>query len=375
VRIALVHDYLTQHGGAERVLEALHDLYPDAPVFTSVFEPAALPAEYRQWEVRQSAMRWLPGAASYHRALLPAYPLLFGSLSRQLRDFDVVLADSSAWAHHAHAAPHAAHIVYCHSPARFLHRDQAYLAPARLPGALNAVAPAMFSALRALDRRAARRVDRYVANSKAVATRIKAAYGINADVIYPPVDVERFAPPNSPPPPEDWYLTVSRLVPHKRIDLAVAACTQAGLPLKVIGEGRAQPDLRAIAGPSIEFLGRQDDEVVVDHLRRCRAFILPAKEDFGMTAVEAQAAGRPVVAFGAGGALESVVEGETGLFYRDATPESLLAALRASEGISWNVQRIQANARRFGRARFMREFAATVETAVAAKCSARAYAR
>ncbi|MGH2561322.1 MAG: glycosyltransferase [Thermomicrobiales bacterium] len=367
MRIALVHDYLTQHGGAERVLEALHELYPAAPVFTSIFDPAALPADYRRWEIHQSAMRRLPGAATYHRSLLPVYPALFGSLSRQLRDFDVVLADSSAWAHHAHAAPHAAHVVYCHSPARFLHRDQAYLGPTRLPGVFNAIAPAMFSALRALDRRAARRVDTYIANSRAVAARINAAYGIDAAVIYPPVAVERFAPPDPPPTPEEWYLVVSRLVPHKRVDLAVAACTRANIPLKVIGDGRALSDLQAMAGPAVEFLGKQDDAAVADHLRRCRAFILPAVEDFGMTAVEAQAAGRPVIAFGAGGALESIVEGETGLFFHEPTPAALLDALRASERGSWDVDRILANARRFGKARFMHEMAVAVDEAYAAK--------
>lgn len=367
MRVALVHDYLTQHGGAERVLEALHELYPDAPVFTSIFDPHALPADYRQWDIRQSPMRWLPCAPAYHRVLVPVYPAVFGAFARRLRGFDVVLADSSAWAHHARAAPDAAHIVYCHSPARFLHRDRAYLAPARLPGVLNAVAPAMFAALRAWDRRAARRVDRYIANSRAVSDRIKRAYGIDAPVIYPPVDLERYAPPVPAPAPEDWYLIVSRLVPHKRVDLAVAACTHGNIPLRVIGEGRALPDLQAMAGPTVEFLGRQEDEAVVEHVRRCRALILPAMEDFGMTAVEAQAAGRPVIAFAAGGALESVVDGETGILFREQTPAALVAAIRASEPISWDAGRILANTRRFGKARFIQEMAAAVEEVHARK--------
>ncbi len=369
MRVALVHDYLTQHGGAERVLEALHDLYPEAPVFTSVADLKALPAAYRSWDVRQSGLRWIPGAARVHRALVPAYPALFRSFRRALRVYDVILSDSSAWSHHAPAGPGAVHVCYCHTPARFLHGDAGYLGPARIPRPLRPPVAAMFAALRAADRRAARHVDRYVANSRTVAGRIRLAYGREARGVYPPVDLDRFADPccrpdRDVPTAEPWYLVVSRLVPHKRVDLAVDACTRAGRPLKVIGEGRAGKELRRRAGPGVEFLGRLDDAAVAEHLRRCRALLLPAAEDFGITAVEAQAAGRPVVAFGAGGALETVIPGVTGVFFRAPTTASLVAALDELERRSWNPDRSRANAARFGRARFQAEIVAEVELAV-----------
>jgi glycosyltransferase involved in cell wall biosynthesis len=362
VRIALVHDYLTQHGGAERVLEALHEQYPDAPVFTSLYDPDALPASYRSWDIRSSKISLLPGVKRRHRMLLPVYPALFGAIGRQLRGYDLILADSSAWSHHA-AADGAALICYCHSPARFLYGDQDYLTPAAVPGVVSSIAPALYRSLRALDRRAAARVDRYIANSRAVAKRIEAAYGRASTVIYPPVDIERFDH-GDPGEPEDWFLVVSRLVPHKRVDLAIEACRRRGVGLKVVGEGRALAELRAKAGPTVELLGYQDDATVADLLRRCRALILPAKEDFGITPVEAQAAGRPVIAYGQGGARETVIPGETGLFFDEQTPESLAQALETFESMTWTSARMQQNARRFGRDRFKREIAEVVDEVV-----------
>ncbi len=368
MRVALVHDYLTQHGGAERVLHALHDRWPDAPVFTSVVAPDALPADWATWDLRESPLGRLPGAARWHRAALPLYPALFRGLGPALRPYDVVLSDSSAWAHQAPAAPGAAHVCYCHSPARFLWGDRTYLGPARIPLALRPAAAAAFAALRRSDRRAAARVTRYLANSRAVAARLRAAYGVEATVVYPPVELERFAdPPGGTVPPEPWYLVVSRLVPHKRVDLAVEAFTWAGLPLKVVGDGRSLETLRRVAGPTVEFLGRLDDAATADHLRRCRALVLPATEDFGITAVEAQAAGRPVVAFGAGGALETVIPGETGVLFGEPTASSLLAAIDACEALTWRPERARANAARFGRDRFQDEVAAVVEATLAAR--------
>jgi glycosyltransferase involved in cell wall biosynthesis len=367
VRIALVHDYLTQHGGAERVLEALHEQYPDAPVFTSLYDPNALPPSYRSWDIRPSKMNSLPAVKRRHRLLLPFYPALFSAIGRQLRGYDLILADSSAWSHHA-AAEGAALVCYCHSPARFLYGDQDYLQPAALPGVVSPIAPALYRSLRALDRRAAARVDRYIANSQTVARRIQAAYDRSATVIYPPVDLERFDQ-GDPGAPEDWYLVISRLVPHKRVDLAIEACRRRGVGLKVVGDGRSLRALREKAGPTVELLGYQHDETVADLLRRCRALILPAKEDFGITPVEAQAAGRPVIAYGRGGALETVLPGETGLFFTEQTPVSLAEALDAFETMTWDTARIRANARRFGRDRFKREIVQVVDEVMAARCA------
>jgi glycosyltransferase involved in cell wall biosynthesis len=370
VRIALVHDYLTQYGGAERVLETLHELYPGAPVFTSVTDLSALPPSFATWQIHNSPMQRIPGAAQFHRALLPLFPAAFRSFTSALREFDVVIADSSAWSHNVVVRDDATLICYCHSPARFLYGDQGYLRPARLPPLVRQLTPPIFAWLRRNDRRAAARVDRYLANSRNVADRIKRVYGREATVIYPPVDVERYASGCHPPQPEPWYLVVSRLVPHKRVDLVVTACHRLGKPLKIIGDGRALSDLRRHAGPSIEFLGRLDDAGVIDHLQRCRALILPAAEDFGMTAVEAQAAGRPVIALGQGGALESIVDGETGLFFVRQDPDSLIDAIQRFEGREWHPHHAHANASRFSKTRFMQQIARGIETADSANVHA-----
>ena len=366
MRVALIHDYLTQYGGAERVLESLRTCYPDAPIFTSLVDFAALPPVYQTYAIQQSALRALPGAIRIHRALLPLYPALFRSFATDLREFEMIISDSSAWAHHAPRPPRAVHVCYCHTPARFLYGDPDYLAPARIPLPLRPLAAATFGALRRADQRAATRVDRFVANSRVVAARIRAVYGREARVVYPPVDLARFAQlAGRDEPPAPWCLVVSRLVPHKRVDLAIAACAQVGLPLKIIGDGRSRAALMRQAGRDVEFLGRLDDAAVVAHLARCRALILPAKEDFGLTAVEAQAAGRPVVALAAGGALETVIPGETGVLAPEATPSAFAAALSDLGHISWSPARARANATRFGQDRFMREIMREVELALA----------
>jgi glycosyltransferase involved in cell wall biosynthesis len=352
LRVGLVHDYLTQFGGAERVLVALHELFPTAPIFCSIADHASLPGISATWDVRQSAIARLPGAASYHRAMIPVYPAIFRRFEVDLRDLDIVIVDSSAWAHHVPVPPTTGLLCYCHSPARFLYGDRDYLEPAALPPGVRHLMNAVFGGLRRSDRRAAERVDRFIANSRNVAARIERTYRRHATVIYPPVDLP---PPRSTVAPEEWFLVVSRLVPHKRVDLAVRACTRYGIPLKVVGAGRSERDLRAMAGPTVEFLGRVEDDDVADLMARCRGFILAGSEDFGISAVEAQAAGRPVIALGAGGALESVIPGETGLFFYERTAESLMTAMRQFDTIAWDPAKARANAERFSKARFQRE--------------------
>jgi glycosyltransferase involved in cell wall biosynthesis len=358
VRVALVHDYLTQYGGAERVLEVIHEMYPDAPVFTSLYDADHLPQGLQTWDIHTSPLAKLPGAERTHRIWTPLYPQIFRQIGRSIpRDTDVVIADSSAWSHHA--APPSADIPlisYCHSPARFLYGDRDYLGATKL-GPLRPMANAVFRALRAQDQRAAKRVTHFVANSNAVRERIRNVYDRDAEVIYPPIDTERFRP-LAPVPSEDWYLVVSRLVPHKWIDRAVRASTAAKVPLKVIGSGRAEAELRAIAGPTVEFLGERTDVEVVDHMQRCRALILPGVEDFGMTAVEAQAAGRPVIAAGAGGALESVVNGVTGWHFNPADEEELVSLLLRDQ--EWDTDRIQQHAGTFGKDAFQEKLRETV---------------
>jgi glycosyltransferase involved in cell wall biosynthesis len=367
VRIALVHDYLTQYGGAERVLEALHELYPAAPIFTSIFDAAALPPSFSSWTIHTSPLQKLPSASGVHRALLPLFPTAFRSFEKALRDYDLVIADSSAWAHGVVVRDNATLICYCHSPARFLYRDQSYLEPARLPPLAKHLTPPLFAWLRRTDRRNAARVDRYLANSRNVQRRILNIYGRESTVVYPPIDVHRYTPTGDSPDAEPWYLVVSRLVPHKRVDLAVDACTRLARTLKIIGDGRSLKALQHRAGPTVEFLGRVSDQTAIDHLQCCRALILPAAEDFGMTAVEAQAAGRPVIAFAQGGALESILPGETGLFFKYQTPDSLIDAIQTSETGNWHPNRAIDNAARFGKQRFLEQIEFEVHTAIADK--------
>jgi glycosyltransferase involved in cell wall biosynthesis len=364
LRIALVHDYLTQYGGAERVLEQLKLLYPDAPIFTSFVDFDRLPRHIRNWEIHPSAIANAPGAVNIHRALLPIYPFIFRNHRRALREFDVLIADSSAWSHHAGGRCDSTHLCYCHTPARFLYQDRQYLDLAHVPAPAKMLLPPVLRGLRAMDQRAATKVDRYVANSATVAGRIKFAYGREARVVFPPVDLERFSMNPNRADLATWYLVVSRTVPHKRVDLVIDACTRASVPLKVIGDGRSLARLKERAGPTVELLGWQPDEVVVDYVQRCRAFILPGIEDFGITAVEAQAAGRPVIAYAGGGTLETVIEGETGVFFREQSIDSLLDAIARAEGTAWREERLVRNAAKFGPDRFRREIAEEVELAI-----------
>jgi glycosyltransferase involved in cell wall biosynthesis len=365
VRVALVHDYLTQYGGAERVLEVLHERFPDATVVTAILDLEALPESFRRMRIVDGGLSRVPIAGRHHRAFVPIYPAVFRRLGRAVAEADVVIADSSAWAHHIGVRQNQALVCYCHSPARFLYGDADYLGPAGFPRAVNAVAFPLLAGLRARDRRAALRVDRFLANSNNVSRRIAAIFDRESRVAYPPVDVARFACIDRSRPAEEWFLVVSRLVPHKRVDLAITACERAGVPLRVVGDGRSRRDLESLAGSRTTFLGWLDDAELADHLSQCRALILPAAEDFGMTSVEAQAAGRPVIAFGKGGALESVIDNETGLFFREQTIESLTAAIAAFIERNWDRSACQANAQRFGKEPFLR--AIDEEVALAAE--------
>lgn len=356
MRIALVHDYLNQYGGAERVLEELHALFPTAPIYTSMYAPERMPAIYRTFDIRTSFMQRLPGVTSHHQAYLPFYPLAFESFD--LSGYDVVISNSSAWCKGIVTPPETVHICYCLTPMRFAWRYHDYVERERLGRLARFGLPAVITALRVWDVTSARRVDHFIAISRAVAARIRKYYGRDATVIYPPVDTERFATTR---PPGDYYLIVSRLIPYKRVDLAVEAFNQLGLPLKIAGDGRDRAALAARARPNVEFLGRVSDRDVVELIQGCRGFLFPGEEDFGIAPVEAQAAGRPVVAYGAGGALDTVVDGVTGVHFQRQTVEDLVAAVRRLENLALDPERIAQHARTFDTAVFRRELRAYVE--------------
>ena len=351
-----MHDWLNQMGGAEKVLLQLSEMYPDAPVHTSIFSPELVDPRFGDLDVRTSFMQSLPGVVRRHRWYLPVYPLAFNTM--RVDGFDVVISNASAFCKSVRTPPETLHICYCLTPTRFVWSPDEYLAREDVPSALRTAMRPLLMLMRTWDRRSARRVDRFVAISRAVADRIRHYYGRESKVIYPPVDTAAFTPVTTA---DDYFLVVSRLAPYKRIDLAVRACTELGLPLKVIGSGRDLEPLKRLAGPTVEFLGRQDDEVVRRHFARCRAFIFPGEEDFGITPVEAQAAGRPVIAFAAGGALDTVIPGETGEFFTEPTVESLARVLKDLDDSRYAASRMIQNAQRFDEAVFVGEMKEFVE--------------
>ncbi len=343
---ALVHDYLAQSGGAERVVAALHALFPTAPLYTSVYDPKATLPCFAHMDVRTSFLqRPFLSSRRFHKLALGLYPLAFEQFD--LTPYTLVISSASSFAKGVITSPETCHICYCHTPARFAWRQREYLSQSRLTRLLAPWMGGMISSLRQRDFDSAQRVDYFVANSHNVAGRIRKYYRREADaVIYPPVETRRF----TPAPAEeigDHYLVVSRLVGYKRIDLAIEACNRLRVPLRVVGVGPERRALRRLAGPTIEFLGRLSDTAVASEYARCRALIFPGEEDFGLTPVECMASGRPVVAFGRGGALETVTAGRTGVFFEEQTPESVMAALEAVAGLRVIPEVLQAEAFRF----------------------------
>ena len=358
MNLAIVCSWLNQYGGAERVLEVVHDMYPQAPVFTSIYRPEALPTSYRSWDIRPSFLNRLPLIRRWHQALLPLYPLGFESLD--LRGYDVVLSLTSAFGHGVITPAETQHVCYCLTPARFLWNYDSYIEREGLGRLARLALPPLVKGLRRWDRAAADRVDQFIAISSTVQQRIARYYQRDSEIIYPPVATARHP---SGGETEDYFLIVSRLVPYKRIDIAVGAFNALGLPLRIVGDGRDGAALRAMARPNVAFLGYLSDEAVREQMARCRAFVFPGEEDFGIAPLEAMAAGRPVIAYGAGGALDTIEEGRTGLFFREPTPESLMEAVRELDRHAFDPAHLHRHAQQFGADRFRRELSASLERA------------
>jgi glycosyltransferase involved in cell wall biosynthesis len=345
LRVALAHDFI-RHGGAERVLEQFHELWPDAPVYTLLAErhPA-----YAGWDVRSSWLQRLVPASKY-RWPLPLYP---GMVDRLLirEPVDLVVSSSVSWMKSLRAPPGAKHLCYIHRPMMFAYDRQADFL-ATYPAPLRPLLRALAARIRAWDQRTADRPDLYVANSFYTARRVRELYRREAAVAHPPVAVDAFLDAGRNARPGEAFLTVARLESYKRVDVVVEACTRLGLPLCVAGRGPEAERLRALAGPTVEFLGRVDDSALVDLVTRCRAYLFPAEEDFGIAPVEAMAAGRPVLAFGAGGCLETVLPGVTGEHFAAQTADCLAAALRDFRPESYDPERIRAHAAGFSEPAF-----------------------
>lgn len=339
------------------MLQQLHILYPTAPILTTVFNPSALPRDVRGWDVRPSFLQRLPFVAHYSRALLPLMPAAFDRFNTD--DFDVVLSVSGAFAKNVRRPASGSTICYCLTPPRYLWDLHAEYVGGRID---RPVLEAMGRHLRRADLAAASRVDQFIAISETVAERVLRTYSRPAAVIYPPVDTDWARPSGAPP--EDFYLTVARLVRYKRVDLAIEACNKLRRKLVIVGAGPDEHRLRAAAGPTIEFLGKLDDAQVASLYGRCKAFIFPGFEDFGITPVEAQAAGRPVVALGRGGAAETVVDRVTGVLFDEQSADALVEAIERLERTSIAPGACRDNAMRFDAAVFRERMSAAVSAAV-----------
>jgi glycosyltransferase involved in cell wall biosynthesis len=348
VRIALVHDFLLDVRGAERVFLSMCELWPEADVFTAVYDERGTEGRFAHRNVQTTFLQKLRPTARTFRALLPLYPYAIESLD--LRDYDLVVSSSSAWAHGVIVDDHTTHVSYCYNPFRYAwNAREATLS--RRPPPLRAALAVIFSRWRQWDWMAAQHVDQYIAISDTTRRRIERYWGRPASIVHPPVQVERFSPVERDAV-GDYYLVLAELMSHKRIDVAVRAFNSLGRPLVIVGDGPEQRRLARMAGPGVRFAGRATDEQVASLLQRCRALVVTATEEFGLAAVEAQAAGRPVIALADGGVLETVRTPETGAFYARPDPRALAAAVEGFDDRAVDPAVCVANAELFSARRF-----------------------
>jgi glycosyltransferase involved in cell wall biosynthesis len=332
MRVAIIHYWLVNMRGGERVLEALCELYPEADIFTHVYAPDRVSETIRRHRVQTTLIGKLPGARRFYQSYLPLMPFALEQLD--LRAYDLVISSESGPAKGVLTRPDALHICYCHTPMRYVwSMYQEYREG--LSGLKRWLMAGVLHRIRQWDVTSAARVDHFVANSHNVARRIRKYYRREAMVISPPVDLELFGS-LARVAAEDFYLCIGQLIPYKQVGLAIRAFNQLGKRLVVIGEGKQRDELGKLAGPNITFLNRVDDATLRDHYARCRALVFTADEDFGIVPLEAMAAGTPVIAFGRGGALETVVPGRTGLLFPEQTPESLAEAVLAFERVEYS---------------------------------------
>jgi glycosyltransferase involved in cell wall biosynthesis len=360
MKVAIVHDYLVDAGGAERALLELHRVFPDAPIYTSVYSPATTLAEFADCDLRTSFLQTLRPRRDTYKRLLPVYPMAFASLD--IDDYDVIVSSCSAFSKCVRPRAGAAHVCYCYTPPRFLYRWATYRDQELFGRLQGGIVRALHPYLRWWDQRAAARVDRFVAISQTVRERIFESYARIADVVYPPIELDEF---KAAAKREDFYLIASRLLPYKRIDTAVEAFTRLGRRLVVVGDGPDLMRLRTAAGPSVSFLGRVSQSTLSDLYRRCRGTVLPGEEDLGLTPLEANAAGSPVIALGRGGARETVIPRVTGVHYAEPASGALAQAVEDFEQINFDIPAMRRHAQRFSRQEFQKGILASIEAALA----------
>jgi len=358
-RVAVVHDWLTIPGGSEQVVLELLEMFPQAELFTSVYDPSPWPAQITRRTVHSSFLNRIPGAARHYPKLLPLMNSAFRSFD--LSRFDLVLSSSHACAKNVRTPAGVLHVCYCHTPMRYAW-EEGFLDGEDLGRAARLALGPLLARLRRQDLAGAAGPDLFVANSRHVAQRIERYYGRSAEVVHPPVDADRFL--RLEREPGDYYLAYGRVVPYKRVDLAVAACALLGRPLKVVGDGRALEAVRAQAGDGAELLGKVTEAQRDRLLAGARALLFAGEEDFGIVPVEAQAAGVPVIAYGVGGAGESVLDASTGVLFDAQDAVSLADAIERFETLALDEREIRENAARFGRERFRAQLAGVIDDAL-----------
>jgi glycosyltransferase involved in cell wall biosynthesis len=342
MKVALVHDYLSQDGGAERVLTAFREVWPDAPIFVLFHDRDKMP-EYNDSDVHQSFIRKLPFGKTRYRWYLPLMPL--ATERHNVHDYDIILSSTSAFAKGILSRPDAMHVSYCHTPTRYLWTDtHKYIADLKYNIIIKAMLPRLIHKLRLWDKMSADRVDHFIANSQTVQKRIHKYYRKGSDVVYPPVNVDDFFISEQV---GTYFVTGGRLVPYKRFDLVIHVFNRLGWRLKIFGDGPELAKLKKMAKSNIEFVGRISDSEKARVLSKAKAFIHPQVEDFGITPVESMASGRPVIAFGQGGATETVIPGKTGILFYEQTWEALLDALLSFDSDMWNPTEIRDWSKKF----------------------------
>jgi glycosyltransferase involved in cell wall biosynthesis len=388
LRIALIHDWLTGMRGGEKALEVFCEMFPDADLYTLVHLPGTTSPLIERRTVRRSAIQWLPFAGRLYRQYLPLFPIAVEQFD--LDGYDLVISTSHCAAKSVVVTGRARHLCYCLTPMRYAwDQFDAYFGPDRVGKLGNRVLRPMLAALARWDRATEGRVHRYLAISQYVARRIALYYNRQSTLVYPPVDTEFYVPPKHPiaqnprdgdpatapaahpPNPSAKFLIVSALVPYKRVDLAMMAARHAGVGLTVVGDGPERANLERYTGDGVEMVGWRKDEEIRELYQSCIAAVLPGEEDFGIVPVEAQACGRPVVALGRGGALDTVIDAETGVLFSDTTVESLSAGMKRAAATRWDADRIRRHAERFSRQRFVRDIERVVEETLTAPAGQR----
>ena len=348
LKVALIHDWLTGQRGGEKVLEVLCEIFPEAPIFTLFHFPGTQIKSIEERDIHTSFLQRMPFLRKKYRSYLPMFPVAVELFD--LQDFDMIVSSSHCVAKGVIPRPDALHVCYIHSPVRYAWNQYfSYFSPKKLGFFSRKLIPFSIHKLRLWDESSSHRVDHFIANSKTTAQRVQKYYRRQSDVIHPPVDSDFFRPTEKQ---EDYFLIVSALVPYKKIDLAIQTFNQNGKVLKILGHGPEYKRLKKMSKTNIQFLGSTDEETLLKTYQQAKALIMPGEEDFGINALEAQACGIPVVSYARGGALETVISGETGVFFSDLSVNSLLGALDKLETITFNKEILRAHALNFSREKF-----------------------